>query len=605
MAFDINKIQQTPTAPVSSSKPTAPAAPNSIITAAGTTNIDEVKTNQTPLDKALAEVLGENYPQIKEGIQRIIEKFGIHAPKNKKELTEEKIKKIAEKIQKLVDNLKAKKLDITAENLFQEACNVIDMKILDKNGISLADYKKAVENGEAKSLRELLGLQEGEEVTEEKVAAYAQKVVKEAQERIKNSPNPAEVLKEEIAAQKKQFALCLVSTPIEDRAKLMGAIEHVYADNKGSFVKDILLSLTPEARIEFANQIGLKKIHKWFSSADANGNYCSNDEQIGVIAEIKQYQNADKIKSDETEFMAQAREFFAREDVIGILNKIKNKEELTEAEQAIAKEIETYTAYSAGSQIGTANSVVLSEESINELLQLMNRDAYELPNYRDVLGQIKSFIENEDNAEYLNLSKEELVKLFDKASNGNYSIVANTKEGEPLPELNAPKDPNATSGADLGFKTTVETPNYSNVGKVYETILAQTPVEETEFVIEKEEKPSKPSKSELSKHSLHKFAEYGSEGIKFYIETFGKKTFIKNAITENAGQYAETEAERIYTNYSSNEQAQMASSTASYKVGKTLLDWFSGSLDKINEMGSFALTQRLNEDKKEQTNAVG
>ena len=48
--------------------------------------------------------------------------------------------------------------------------------------------------------------------------------------------------------------------------------------------------------------------------------------------------------------------------------KSKNGEKLTEAEEAIEKEIETYTAYQSGSQIGTANSVVLTEEAKTNFL---------------------------------------------------------------------------------------------------------------------------------------------------------------------------------------------------------------------------------------------
>ncbi len=469
---------------------TAKSAPNSVITAANTNNTVN-QAAQTPLDKALAKVLGENYPKIKEEIQRIIDKLGIPTPKNKTKLTEDKIKDIADRVQKLVDALKAKKLEINAENLFNEACNKIDMNILEKNGISLADYKKAVENGEAKSLRELLGLQENEEITEEKVAAYAKKAVKEAQERIKTASNPAEALQNEIKTQKRQFALCLVSTPVEERSKLFGAIEHVYAENKGTFVKEILLSLTPEGRIEFANQVGWEKVHKWLSTEDANGNTCTIDEKTGIIATVISYQDGDRIKANEEEFMAEAKEFFAREDVIAVQNKIKNGEELTEAEQKIAKEIETYTAYQAGSQIGTANSVVLDDVERNELLQLMNRDAYELPTYRDVLEQIHSFIENEDNAEYLNLSKEELTQLLDKTSNGNYSIVSSGSDAE----LNAPKDPNATSSADLGY-VSGSNADAAKVNELRAQIAAQSKVDNYFEIVKNDPQKPAPEKQE-------------------------------------------------------------------------------------------------------------
>ncbi len=86
----IQNIPQNSTTPVSTTKPAAPTAPNSVITAAGTTYTTETQTAQSPLDKALAEVLGENYPKIKEELHRIIEKLGIHTPKKKHMLLKKK-----------------------------------------------------------------------------------------------------------------------------------------------------------------------------------------------------------------------------------------------------------------------------------------------------------------------------------------------------------------------------------------------------------------------------------------------------------------------------------------------------------------------------------
>ncbi|MCM1004362.1 MAG: hypothetical protein NC408_08485 [Candidatus Gastranaerophilales bacterium] len=483
-----NQIVEAPA--LSPSGAAQPSAPNSIHTVGGSNAVENnntsfsapEQTQQSALDKAFQEVLGEAYPKIKEDILRIISKLGIHAPKNKVELTDEKINEIKESLKKLVESLKSKKLEITAENLFNEACNVIDTSILKQNGITREEYEAAVQNGEAKSLREVLGLKEGEEISEAKVAAYAKKVVTEAQARVKKSSNPVEALKAEIAAQKKQFALCLVSTPIEDRSKLFGAIEHAFAENRAEFINEIFSSLTPEARIKFANQIGWDKIHKILSTPDINNNTCTIDEQTGIITTVAKHQSEETIRANEEKFMVQAREFFGREDVKAVQVKIKNGKELTAAEQQIAKEIETYTAYSAGTQIGVTNSVVLTEESVNELLVLLQNDSYELPNYREVLEQIHSFIENEDNAEYLTVSKEEVTKLLDKASNGNYSTVASDIKNGTTTELNAPKDPNATSAADLGYVSGGSV-DYSKVNELRTQIFAQSPAENNQFEI--------------------------------------------------------------------------------------------------------------------------
>lgn len=131
-----NQIVEAPA--LSPSGAAQPSAPNSIHTVGGSNAVENnntsfsapEQTQQSTLDKAFQEVLGDAYPKIKEDILRIISKLGIHAPKNKVELTDEKINQIKESLKKLVESLKSKKLEITAENLFNEACNAIDTSIL-------------------------------------------------------------------------------------------------------------------------------------------------------------------------------------------------------------------------------------------------------------------------------------------------------------------------------------------------------------------------------------------------------------------------------------------------------------------------------------------
>ncbi len=138
------------------------------------------------------------------------------------------------------------------------------------------------------------------------------KSVKEAQERIKIHQILLKHLKEKLKLKRNNLLFVLVSTPVEDRSKLMGAMEHVYSENKGTFIKDILLSLTPEGRIEFANQIGWEKVHKLLSSKDAEGNTCTIDEKTGIIATISTYQKAETIQANEEQFMTEAKDILCK-----------------------------------------------------------------------------------------------------------------------------------------------------------------------------------------------------------------------------------------------------------------------------------------------------
>lgn len=583
----------------STTKPvTAPNSIHTVSTSSNSVSCETTKQTETnTLDKALAEVLGKDYLKIKEEINRICEKLGIKVPENKVKLTEAKIKEIAEKVQKLVDSLKAKNLEINAENLFNAACYAIDTKILEKNGLTREEYEKSVKNGEAKSLRELLGLKEGEEITEEAVSAFAKKIVAESQARIKNSPNKAEAIKQELALQKKQFALCLVATSKEDRAKLFNAIEHAYAENKCEFINDIFSALTPEERLEIANTIGMDKIQALLNTPDANGNICTIDEKTGMLITISKHQNKETITNNQKEFMVQAREFFAREDVRTVQNKIKNGEELTTEEKALAQKIETYTAIQAGTQIGTANSVVLDEEAKNELLELLNRDAYELPIYRDVLNQINTFVNNEENAEYLTMPKEEVERLIDKTSNGNYSIVASDIKNGTITELNAPKDPNATSAADLGY-TNKESVDTTNLTVLNAQIAEQSIPEDNTFVIEKDEKKESVNPNKV--YTFKDYNEYGKAGRKAFIEKFGYRKFFSESLNGTSTTSAAKEAENIFKSFSTSCQVLMTRTTSEFKVGKCFINWMSKSaLNEVNMLTSYNLTQELQETKEE------
>ena len=61
----------------------------------------------------------------------------------------------------------------------------------------------------------------------------------------------------------------------------------------------------------------------------------------------------------------------------------------------------------------------------------LNKDAYEVPDYKDILNQINEYIEKNPNA-LTTTSKEQFTKTMDKATNGNYS---NTEKEDTTPDL--------------------------------------------------------------------------------------------------------------------------------------------------------------------------
>ena len=103
---------------------------------------------------------------------------------------------------------------------------------------------------------------------------------------------------------------------------------------------------------------------------------------------------------------------------------------------------------------GTALNVIIEKSVKETLLQEMNVNAYELPEdtYKDIIKQLTKYIEDaaKNNPEALIMPKEDLVKLLDNATNGNYTNVLNNPENA---VINTPV-------IDNNETVTVETQNY-------------------------------------------------------------------------------------------------------------------------------------------------
>lgn len=247
------------------------------------------------------------------------------------------------------------------------------------------------------------------------------------------------------------FGRLLINTPDDQKAIFKQAISSLVASNRIKGLDAVLASFdTPQARIEWADSWSVEEIKNVTTKADVEGNIPKQEDATAMVTKVTAQSSEEAIEKRHDEVQAEAVDFFKnnKEALEVIAKKEAAGEELTEEEKALKLQRDNYfTAFKAGEITGTALNEIIAQQAKTELLDKMNKDAYELPIYKEVLKQVTEFVEK--NPAALTMSKEELTKVLDEATNGNYSVVASGSEAE----LKAPavKEEVEVQNADYGF----------------------------------------------------------------------------------------------------------------------------------------------------------
>ena len=154
----------------------------------------------------------------------------------------------------------------------------------------------------------------------------------------------------------------------------------------------------------------------------------------------------------------------------------------------------------------------------------MNKDAYNLPIYKEVLKQVNEFVE--EHPEALTMPKEELVKLLDEVTNGNYSTVA-TDSGA---ELKAPAEKKVGVTEIINTKTETEFREaQTRQQALMNQIRANSEQMENKFTVDKKEDVVKENeiqeKSNFSELELKNKAFRSAENITKYLKETGESKF--------------------------------------------------------------------------------
>ena len=365
-----------------------------------------------------------------------------------------------------------------------------DYYVAVKTGWTIEGFKKVNKNGgESLTARmeRFFGLEKGSftKLPQAKIEEYLDRYFNEYfVEKLKAAKTPEE--KQKIYKQQLQdFGKLLINTPDSEKAIFKQAITSLIASNRIKGLKAVLSSFeTQKARTEWSDNWSVEDSKRLATKADVEGNTPDADEVTEGIAYLTAQKSEQGIKEHHEEFQTEAKAFFEenKDALEKIAQKEANGETLTDEEKKLKLLRDNfYTAVSAGEISGTALNEIIKEEVKLEILGTMNKDAYELPNYKNVIQEVTEFVEKHPEA--LTMPKEELVKILDEATNGNYSVVASGSDAE----LKAPAQPaseDVQTVPDYGF-TQKEAVDTTRLQALQQQIVAASEDSNPKFTVEK------------------------------------------------------------------------------------------------------------------------
>lgn len=323
------------------------------------------------------------------------------------------------------------------------------------------------------------------------------------------------------------FGRLLINTSDEEKAIFKQAIATLASDNRLKGLNAVLASFeTPQAKEAWADSWSVEELSQAMGTKDVEGNVPTDKDQTAMAAGIFAEKSEESIKETYSQMSEPAKQFF--QENAEKLKAIKEKEakgiELTEEEKELVAQRDLYKNLYSGAMSGTAVNPKVAEESKKEILGTMNKDAYNLPIYKEVLKQVNEFVE--EHPEALTMPKEELVKLLDEVTNGNYSTVA-TDSGA---ELKAPAEKKVGVTEIVNTKTETEFREaQTRQQALMNQIKANSEQIENKFTVDKKEEVVKENeiqeKSNFSELELKNKAFRSAENITKYLKETGESKF--------------------------------------------------------------------------------
>lgn len=400
------------------------------------------------------------------------------------------------------------------------------------------------------------------------------------------------------------FGRLLINTPDEEKAIFKQAIATLASDNRLKGLNAVLASFeTPQAKEAWADSWSVEELSQVMGTKDVEGNVPTDKDQTAMVAGVFAEKSEESIKETYSQMSEPAKQFF--QENADKLKAIKEKEakgiDLTEEEKELVAQRDLYKNLYSGVISGTAVNAKVAQENKKEILGTMNKDAYKLPIYRDVVKQVNEFVE--EHPEALTIPKEELVKLLDEVTNGNYSAIAQN----PSAELKAPIEEKAGVTEIVNTKSKEEfDAAQTRLLACREQVFNNSVVQEPQFTVEttqqaKENDNTRLTGSEI--YTLKNQALQSAVNISEYLKQTGESKF--GFATEAFKKFGEigTTTQNWAMNYFSN-----ASSCVQQLFLGKIANSYTGMLaaakevdiSKFNIIGMGIVTQKAVEKEQEQ-----
>jgi len=435
----------------------------------GQGNVDVAETNNTSKTEKTTKRTAE---ELYKSIEALCTKYGLSFSEVKKFGLLERIAGCPQEkllnlnnaeIQKLLECLKAAlaKLSPNGQKIDLETLAELaqDYNVAIHTGWTIEGFQKAQDTKKHESLKQRLERMYPGKSPEEALDLYFNSYFEEhIKNKLAGETDPAK--REQIIAQEKKrqlqdFGRLLANSSDEEKMLFRDAIKSLYANNRLKGLDSLFKSLdTQEARTEVADTCSSDYVEEMITKKDVFGEKPTINENIASVVIIASNQSKKGRKEFHEDFEAKATEFAknASEILARIKEKLSKGEELTEEEKAIKEKLEIFfVPVATGELIGTAENVVISDEDKQEILAIINQDAFDKPFYRDILEATVHHIENNETQ-----IPENVKELINNATNGNLHTVSNDiKTGSTTP-LATPSQPVTIQPEQASAQTTIE-----------------------------------------------------------------------------------------------------------------------------------------------------
>ena len=261
------------------------------------------------------------------------------------------------------------------------------------------------------------------------------------------------IIKHKTKLQLQDFGRLLINSSPEEKMLIKEIVKNLYAENRIPGWKNFMASLSLDDQMEVADSMTLED-KRIMAQEDVFGNRPSTEQNLELNASITEHQSDNGIKNSHKELIEEANKFYVenKEALDNINKKIADAEaekgsKLTseELQKLLTKEEFSlyyqdksfYTAMQAGEMVGTSVNCNITDEVRNQIIEVMNKDASELQNYRAVLEELGEFVEN--HPELTTVNGQNIRDYLNEHTNGNLETVINDNKNSTSTELKSDK----------------------------------------------------------------------------------------------------------------------------------------------------------------------